>query len=68
MTIKHALAPVLLAVALASGQELQPKPQWWSLAPVAKPAIPTGRMTVVVNGRPMHMIEESEGPIEAILA
>ncbi|MBS1829074.1 MAG: DUF1501 domain-containing protein [Acidobacteria bacterium] len=26
------------------------------------------KMSVVVNGRPMHMIEESAGPIEAILA
>jgi hypothetical protein len=26
------------------------------------------KMTVVVNGRPMHMIDESEGPIDGILA
>jgi hypothetical protein len=26
------------------------------------------KMTVTVNGRPMHMIEESQGPIQAILA
>ncbi len=26
------------------------------------------KMSVVVNGRPLHMIEESEGPIQAILA
>ena len=26
------------------------------------------KMQVVVNGRPLHMIEEGNGPIQAILA
>jgi hypothetical protein len=42
MISKRTMLVALLLAALAAAQQAQPKPGWWSLRPIAQPAIPAG--------------------------